>query len=146
MLRMPPHSPPVLKRTLWCEHHLCPSTLLGKTILILLTNKHKQASANAFVPHWCHVSPKLQSLPNFASRDASHPWFKTAAGLTEKSRSFVTGRGMAILGTRMPLPTSTPLARDKGKSGSLEFPLQKLEDPRLTKDLKNICLQAPRAY
>lgn len=43
---------------------------------------------------------------------------------------------MAILGTRMPLPSSTPLARDKGKSGSSEIPPPKLLDPRSTRALK----------
>lgn len=43
---------------------------------------------------------------------------------------------MAILGTRMPLPSSAPLARDKGKSDSSETPPQKLLDPRSTRALK----------
>lgn len=44
------------------------------------------------------------------------------------------------MGIEMPLPTSISLARDKEKLVPLEFPLQKLQDPGITRSLQRFAL------
>lgn len=142
MPQVPPHLPVVLERTLWPEHHLCPHTHLSKTILSLLTDKHKQAQTghtNAFVLCRCHLPPRLQSIAGFAPRE----WLPTLLQSTSRANWKNCSGGMAILGVQRPLSTSTSIVRDKSKLVPLEFPLQKLQDAGITRSLQTFAVCPP---
>lgn len=92
--------------------------------------------AGTTCPHSC------KALLAFHPEMCFPPLVQGSSRADRKSHLFVTG-GMAILGIWMPLLTSTLLARDKGKSGPLEFLPQKLQDPRITRALKIFACELP---